>query len=342
MIPAAPPPAAWNYTAPWWLPGGHAQTIWASLFSRAVPHQEHAALQYQRMRWDTPDGDFIDLDWLAHTMASITATAAANRPLLVLFHGLEGSSGGHYAQAFARTAQAAGMDFVVPHFRGCSGEINRAPRAYHSGDYVEIGWVLERLRQAHTGPLYAVGISLGGNALLRWAQEAGHAARATAAALCAVCSPLDLTACGLHISQGFNHQVYGRRFLQTMKPKALQKWDQFPGLFDREALLRARTLLDFDEVFTAPLHGFQGALDYWRRASARPHLSSLRLPTLVVNARNDPFIPRDSLPALSDIAPDVQLWQPAQGGHVGFPSGAPPGHLGFLPQQVLRWFQSLS
>jgi len=109
-----------------------------------------------------------------------------------------------------------------------------------------------------------------------------------------------------------------------------------------EALLRARTLLDFDEVFTAPLHGFQGALDYWRRASARPHLSSLRLPTLVVNARNDPFIPRDSLPALSDIAPDVQLWQPAQGGHVGFPSGAPPGHLGFLPQQVLRWFQSLS
>jgi predicted alpha/beta-fold hydrolase len=127
-----------------------------------------------------------------------------------------------------------------------------------------------------------------------------------------------------------------------MKPKALQKWDQFPGLFDREALLSARTLLDFDEVFTAPLHGFDGALDYWRRASAKPHLSSLRLPTLVVNARNDPFIPRDSLPALRDIAPDVQLWQPAQGGHVGFPSGAPPGHLGFLPQQVLCWFQSLS
>ena len=231
---------------------------------------------------------------------------------------------------------------MVPHFRGCSGEINRAPRAYHSGDYVEICWVLQRLRQAHNGPLYAVGISLGGNALLRWAQESGHAARATAAALCAVCSPLDLTACGLHISRGFNHLVYGRRFLQTMKPKALQKWDQFPGLFDREALLRARTVLDFDEVFTAPLHGFDGALDYWRRASAKPHLGNLRLPTLVVHARNDPFIPRDSLPAPSDIAPDVQLWQPEQGGHVGFPSGTPPGHLGFLPQQVLRWFQSLA
>lgn len=340
MNPAAPPHAAWNYTAPWWLPGGHAQTIWASLFSHAGPDPDHAAVHYRRTRWDTPDGDFIDLDWLTHPKATSAATTAADRPLLVLFHGLEGNSGGHYAQAFARTAQAMGMDFVVPHFRGCSGEINRAPRAYHSGDYLEIAWVLGRLRQAHTGPLYAVGISLGGNALLRWAQEAGRAARATAAAVCAVCAPLDLTACGLHISRGFNHLVYGRRFLRTMKPKALQKWDQFPGLFDREALLRARTVLDFDEVFTAPLHGFQGALDYWRRASARPHLASLCLPTLVVHARNDPFIPRDSLPAPRDVAADVQLWQPEQGGHVGFPSGTPPGHLGFLPQQVLRWFQS--
>lgn len=337
MNPAAPPHAAWNYTAPWWLPGGHAQTIWASLFSHAAPNQDHAAVQYRRTRWDTPDGDFIDLDWLAYPEAA----TAADRPLLVLFHGLEGNSAGHYAQAFAQTARAAGMDFVVPHFRGCSGEINRAPRAYHSGDYLEIAWVLARLRQAHTGPLYAVGISLGGNALLRWAQEAGQAARATAAAVCAVCAPLDLTACGLHISRGFNHLVYGRRFLRTMKPKALQKWDQFPGLFDRAALLRVRTVRDFDEVFTAPLHGFDGALDYWHRASAKPHLASLRLPTLVVHACNDPFIPPDSLPTLRDIAPDVQLWQPGQGGHVGFPSGAPPGHLGFLPQQVLRWFQSL-
>lgn len=169
MNPAAPPHAAWNYTAPWWLPGGHAQTIWASLFSHAAPNQDHAAVQYRRTRWDTPDGDFIDLDWLTDSKSS---SAGSDRPLLVLFHGLEGNSGGHYAQAFARIAQAAGMDFVVPHFRGCSGEINRAPRAYHSGDYLEIAWVLARLRQAHTGPLYAVGISLGGNALLRWAQEA--------------------------------------------------------------------------------------------------------------------------------------------------------------------------
>ncbi|NBW25358.1 MAG: alpha/beta fold hydrolase [Betaproteobacteria bacterium] len=338
MTPAAPPHAAWNYTAPWWLPGGHAQTIWASLFSHTGQQRASAAVPYRRTRWDTPDGDFIDLDWLIDSKVS---TAKTDRPLLVLFHGLEGNSDGHYAQAFARTAQAMGMDFVVPHFRGCSGEINRAPRAYHSGDYVEIAWVLERLRQQHAGPLYAVGISLGGNALLRWAQESGHTARSTAAAICAVCAPLDLTACGMHISNGFNHLVYGRRFLHTMKPKALQKWDQFPGLFDREALLRARTVLDFDQAFTAPLHGFTDAMDYWRRASAKPHLHSLRLPALVVNARNDPFVPEISLPTPRDIAPDVQLWQPVHGGHVGFPSGAPPGHLGFLPGQVLHWFNSL-
>ena len=329
-------PVPWNYRAPWWLPGGDAQTIWASLFSAPGPL---APTRYRRVRWDTPDGDFMDLDFLDGANAASDSTP---RPLLVLFHGLEGNSSGHYALAFAQAAHAQGMDFVVPHFRGCSGEINRAPRAYYAGDYTEIGWVLERLRQDHAGPLYAVGISLGGNALLRWGQEAGRSASASAAALCAVSAPLDLTACGLHISQGFTHLLYGRRFLHTMKPKALQKWTQFPGLFDREALLRARTLQDFDQVFTAPLHGFGGALDYWKRASAGPELGRLRLPSLVVNARNDPFVPASSLPAAGALPPDVVLWQPAEGGHVGFPSGPPPGNIGFLPTQVLSWFKQFT
>lgn len=334
MNPATQSVPAWNYAAPWWLPGGHTQTIWASLFSDPGPQ---ANVRYRRERWDTPDGDFIDLDWL---IPAITPQALNHRPLLVLFHGLEGNSEGHYAQAFASAAQARDMDFVVPHFRGCSGEINRAPRAYYAGDYAEIGWILQGLRQAHAGPLYAVGISLGGNALLRWAEEAGNTARDTVAAVCAVCAPLDLSACGLHISHGVTHLLYGRRFLQTMKRKALQKWDQYPGLFDREALVRARTLLDFDQVFTAPLHGFDSAMDYWRRASAKPHLSKLRLPSLLVNAQNDPFVPASSLPKLHGLAAEVLLWQPTQGGHVGFPSGAPPGHLDFLPAQVLGWLRN--
>ncbi|HEX5698429.1 MAG TPA: alpha/beta hydrolase, partial [Rhodoferax sp.] len=153
-----------HYQAPWWLPGGHAQTIWPALRGRAGPLP---VPPYRRERWPTPDGDFVDVDWLDAQPGNATA------PLLVLFHGLEGSSGSHYALALGHWAHAQGWGFAVPHFRGCSGEINRAPRAYHSGDFAEIGWILAALRARHTGPICAVGVSLGGNALLRWAQEAG-------------------------------------------------------------------------------------------------------------------------------------------------------------------------
>ena len=154
----------------------------------------------------------------------LAPAAAAPAQHLVLFHGLEGSSQSQYAQAFASEAQRRGWAFSVPHFRGCSGELNRAPRAYHSGDFEEIGWILQRLRQRSAAPLRVVGISLGGNALLRWAQEAGATAAATAAAVAAVCSPIDLAASGAAIDRGFNWLVYSRMFLASMKPKALAKW----------------------------------------------------------------------------------------------------------------------
>ena len=159
-----------NYVAPVWLPGGHLQTIWAALYGRRGPGTPPV---YRRERWDTADGDFVDLDF-AVAPASAGASAAPaveDRPLLVLFHGLEGSSRSHYAEAFAATAAARGWDYVVPHFRGCGGTLNLAPRAYHSGDFGEIGWILERLRAGRRRPLLAVGISLGGNALLRWLGE---------------------------------------------------------------------------------------------------------------------------------------------------------------------------
>jgi len=235
-----------HFRAPRWLPGGNLQTIWPALFSSASPKGPPV---YRRERWDTPDGDFIDLDF-------VDAPDPA-APLLVLFHGLEGSSASHYAQAFAQHAARLGWNYVVPHFRGCSGELNLAPRAYHSGDFEEIGWVLRRLRERCTAPLRAVGISLGGNALLRWAEEAGDAAAATASAVAAVCSPIDLAAGGHAIGRGFNRQVYSRMFLRTMKAKASAKWLQHPGLFDRERLNAARTLYEFDNLFTAPLHGFR-------------------------------------------------------------------------------------
>jgi predicted alpha/beta-fold hydrolase len=229
------------------------------------------------------------------------------------------------------------MRYAVPHFRGCSGELNLAPRAYHSGDFEEIGWILQRLRAQHTGPIIVVGISLGGNALLRWAEEMGDAAGQVVQGVASVSSPIDLAAGGYAIGKGFNRLVYTRMFLATMKPKALRKLQQHPGLFDRDALANARDLYEFDNVFTAPLHGFKSTEDYWARASAKPQLHRIRVPALVVNARNDPFVPAWCLPSQGDVGAHVTLWQPAHGGHVGFPSGRIPGHVRTMPDAVGGW-----
>lgn len=289
--------------------------------------------QWQRARWTTPDDDFIDVDY------ALPPGAGA---LLVLFHGLEGSSASHYAQAFAAQAQQQGWGIAVPHFRGCSGEPNRAPRAYHSGDFEEVGWMLGRVAQGWPGlPLVAVGVSLGGNALLRWLQEAGECAGATVRAAAAISAPLDLIAAGTAIDRGLNRILYARHFLRTMRRKAREKWMRYPGLFDLERVLAAQTLRAFDDAFTAPLHGFRGVEDYWRRASSRPHLRAVRVPTLLLNARNDPFVPANSLPGTADVGAFVQLWQPAHGGHVGFAEAASlwdwRGDVGALPRRVIPW-----
>jgi predicted alpha/beta-fold hydrolase len=329
------------------------QTIWPAIHARHLSASALSDVTYRRERWTTPDGDFIDLDWQDSPASPPLETgvlAPDKPPLLVLFHGLEGSSVSHYALAFARCARAHGLGFVVPHFRGCGGQLNHAPRAYHSGDFEEIGWILQRLRLRTSHPLLALGVSLGGNALLRWAQEAGQLAEQTASAVASVSAPVDLAASGQAMGRGFNHVVYTRMFLSTMKPKALKKLAQHPGLFNADTLWAARTLYDFDNVFTAPLHGFKDTDDYWRRASAKPHLQNIHLPALVVNALNDPFVPARSLPAAGSthaqvhtqahserLTQFVTLWQPPHGGHVGFASGAWPGHINALPEAVISW-----
>ncbi len=325
------------YAAPRWLPGGNLQTIWAALYARRY---QSAPPGLRRERWHTPDADFIDIDWLEPATISAGATdakGAATPPLLVLFHGLEGSSASHYAQAFADVARQHGLRFAVVHFRGCSGEMNLAPRAYHSGDFEELDWILRRFQSLHAGPVVAAGVSLGGNALMRWAGEMGDAAGQVVRAVASVCAPLDLTAGGIAIGRGFNRQVYNRMFLRTMRSKALAKLAQHPGLFDVQAMLAARDLQAFDNVFTAPLHGFRDTQDYWTRASAKPHLARIRVPALALNARNDPFIPAHSLPQATEVGARVTLWQPHDGGHVGFPSGAWPSHVRWMPEAVTGW-----
>ena len=316
--------------APAWLVGGHAQTIWPALYAR---RRFHAPRPLHRERWTTPDGDFVDVD---RQHASHGA-----RPLLVLFHGLEGSSQSHYAQAFADWAAEQDVHLALPHFRGCSGELNLAPRAYHSGDHAEIDWLLRRLRTQHRQSggqqLLAAGVSLGGNALMRWAGEHGVQAALSADAVASICSPLDLTESGRAIGRGFNRQVYTRMFLRTMKPKALAKLAQHPGLFDAQKLRAARDLYEFDDVFTAPLHGFKNTDDYWRRASAKPLMGAIGVPALALNACNDPFVPAHSLPGPAQVSRQVTLWQPEHGGHVGFAQGRWPGHVRGLPDAVGGW-----
>jgi len=179
-------------------------------------------------------------------------------------------------------------------------------------------------------------VSLGGNALLRWLGESQHQAEIVDAA-CAISAPLDLAGGGAALSRGLN-LLYTRMFLQTLKPKCVHKLEQFPGLFNRERMLRARNLYEFDNVVTAPLHGYRDTDDYWHRASAKHVLSDITVPTLVLNAKNDPFLPARHLP--SSASARVTLDYPEEGGHVGFAVGGLPGKIGWLPQRMLRFLET--
>ena len=316
------------YNPPRWLPTSHAQTIVPALFARRPD------VDYLRERWDTPDQDFIDLDWLAYPA---TAAPAPDAPLFVLFHGLEGSSDSHYARVLMASARSLGWHGVVPHFRSCSGPINLAPRFYHLADSAEVDWVLRRLHASHRGPIVVAGVSLGGNVLLRWLGERGRDASFVAAAA-AISTPLDVHAGGRALSQGFA-LVYTMSFLKTLKRKGLQKLDQYPGLFDRDAMLACRTMYEYDSVVTAPLHGFSDAEEYWTRATTLPLLPEVVVPTLVLNARNDPFLPSAALPTRAEVSPAIELDQPAAGGHVGFMTGPFPGRIDWLPRRVFNFLE---
>ncbi len=328
--------AATHYQAPWWLGrgqiGAHLQTVYPALFGT------RPNIIYQRERWDTTphgkaDGDFIDVDRLASTVA------AKDQPMLVVFHGLEGNSTSPYALNLMAEAAARGWRGLVPHFRGCGGELNRLPRAYHSGDATEIDWILRRVKaEAPDVPVYVAAISLGGNATMKWLGEQGSEAGRFATAVAAVSAPLDLMASGEALEQGFC-KVYTKRFLATMIQKSLAKLDHHPGIFSRDAALNARTLREFDNEITAPLHGYRDTDDYWTRGSAKPGLIDVKVPSLLLNARNDPFLPAAALPRLSEVSPAVHLDFPPHGGHVGFLSGRFPGHGRWMSARVLRFFE---
>lgn len=311
MRPSRPAPP---YRPAWWLPGPHSATLWGRL-GRREPR-----LPVRTERWDTPDGDFVEL-------ARLDGQRGPESPRLLLLHGLEGGVDSHYARAMFREAQARGWAADLLLFRTCGSEPNRLPRSYHSGETSDPHWVIQQLVQAYPGaPLGLMGVSLGGNVLCKLLGETGNDLPPQIKGAVAMSVPFDLAAASRHIGRGFG-ALYEKRFLRTLIPKALAKIARHPELESLRTVTRARTLWEFDDAFTAPLHGFRDAADYYARASSLPYLSGIRRPTLLLSAVDDPFLPPhvlDEVRAAVTGVPVVEIEFPARGGHVGFTSYTRP------------------
>ena len=317
--PVVPPP---TFRPAWWVPGPHAQTLWGKLFRRVPAARTEA--HTRRLRWETPDGDFLDLVRLD---PSGDATSRAAAPRLLLLHGLEGGMRSHYVHGLFALARARGWGMDVMLHRTCGPELNRARRMYHSGETTDVAFVLDRIAaEFPEAPLGACGISLGGNVLLKYLGERGAAPASTLRAAVAVSVPYDLARGSRHIQHGFS-RVYERHFLRSLVRKVEAKLADHPDLVARERLLGLRTLYDFDDVVTGPVHGFADAEDYYTRSSSKHYLDGIRVPTLLLSAVDDPFLPApvlDEVRALAARNPALSVEFHARGGHVGFVGGRMP------------------
>ncbi len=296
-----------DYQPAWWLPDGHSQTLWGALARRPqLP-------AWSRERFELPDGDFVDL---AHV-------GPPDAPSVLILHGLEGELRSPPIAALLAAVAARGWHGVLMHFRGCSGETNRLARTYHAGDTADVAAVAAALRARHPRlPLAVVGYSLGGNVLLKYLGEKGHAAGVTGAV--AISVPFDLAGAARRLAQGFS-KIYQRRLLTSLQLKARQKARHIPSPIDLTDLHRWNDFETFDNRLIAPLHGFADAADYYTRSSARQFLRGITVPTLLIHAVDDPFMSPAAIPSAPELAPAVTLELAQRGGHVGFIMGRVPG-----------------
>jgi predicted alpha/beta-fold hydrolase len=313
------PLLASDFRPAWWLPGPHLQTLWPSLFRQRPP------LELDRERLELADGDFLDLSWAGPVQG----------PLVLVLHGLEGSLESHYAAALLAKLARHGYRACLLHFRGCSGEPNRLPRSYHSGETGDLQTVARHIGEACGRELYAaVGFSLGGNVLLKWLGEQAELAPLDRAV--AVSVPYVLNDAALRLGRGFS-RLYQRHLIRRLQAKFRSKFRRIacPLDVDIDAL---DTFHRFDDQVTAPLHGFRGVDDYYRRSSSRQYLPRIRIPTLLLHASDDPFMFPHTVPQADELPHCVQLELAPHGGHVGFVAGRCPGKAEYwLDRRILAW-----
>jgi uncharacterized protein len=317
-----------RYHPPWWYRGRHLQTLWGPLLRRLTC----PALRRERLQ--TEDGDFVDLDWLD--------APAVGAPLILILHGLEGSSRSHYVAGLLREIVASGLGAVVMNFRSCSGEMNRTPRLYHSGETTDLAWVIGRLVEREPSRRVGlVGVSLGANVALKWLGELGEGVPATVAGAVAISTPFDLAASARVLDRGLARSLYTAEFLRTMKAKVMAKAHLYDGRLDVRAALRARTFAEYDHYVTAPLYGFADEREYWTSSSSGRYLAEIRRPCLLINAVNDPFVPPAALPEQAVArSPWLEALFPREGGHAGFLEG-PLGLRSWAERRAFAFLQRL-
>lgn len=311
-----------DFKPAWWLPSPHLQTLWP-VFSGA---KKKPTLLRERL--ELPDGDFIDVDWV---------NAHLDAPIVVVLHGLEGSCHSHYARDVLYTLQCSGYRAVFMYFRSCSGEVNRMPRYYHSGDTEDLAWLIQRLQQQYPNvPLMAIGYSLGGNVLLKWLGETAENNPLQCAI--AVSVPLLLYKLADRMQGGFS-RFYQRHLITQLKHKLKQKQIQ-RGIHANVDMKELKDFWSFDDKITAPLHGFKSAEDYYNKASSRQYLKTIAVPTLILHAKDDPFMDDTVIPNETELSSSVTLEVSEKGGHMGFVSGVIPGRgQPWLPKRISQFIK---
>tara|TARA_B100000989_G_scaffold291695_1_gene266510 strand:+ start:26239 stop:27195 length:957 start_codon:yes stop_codon:yes gene_type:complete len=299
----------------WWLPTSHLQTVWPTLSNRKI------LLTTKRERFELPDGDFVDLDWCG----------SSDGPLIFILHGLGGSANSPYAKGIMKACSERGWRVVLMHFRGCSGHINRLPRTYHSGETEDFDTVLKAIvKREQPSKVAAIGYSLGGNVLLKWLGE-NHSDNPLTAAV-AVSVPMDLPKAADRMQQGFS-KIYQWYLIRGLRQNIQKKFSLIDSPISLDNITHWRNFWEFDDKVTAPLHGFNGVYDYYHQASSRRYIKNIKTPTLIIHAKDDPFMTQDVIPKADELSDYTQLLVSEKGGHVGFISGHTPGRAEYWLEQ---------